>query len=294
MRNRGSAHLCRRAEVTHTVERRSSGLAHSVSPEASYSSPTAARRDGEAPINERILSLVTTLSERVKHLEAKIDDFPSRKRSSVDEPVELRDFQTRPFKQARTSHSSHSEPVQPIPQDDFVIGENQSSPLQNSSDAEAEDAATVLEFLAWGRLKDSNLTAGVRDPASHHDSLAYPEKDALQTSQAWGQSPNSASTGQAAMETLQISQIQEMLPSKTQVVLLFDYHSDWLLFMHCSFHVQTFRKELDMFYQQDNGIIHMTTVGLQWTSLLFAILCGSMTCAKPAQVMKWGFHPGKS
>jgi hypothetical protein len=178
--------------------------------------------------------------------------------------------------------------------DDIANGENESSSVQNSSDAEAEDAATVLEFLAWGRLKDSNLTTGVRDPASNHESTAYPDKDVLQTAQAWGQSPTSASTSQAAMETLQISQIQEMLPSRAQVVLLFDYHSDWLLFMHCSFHVQTFRKELDMFYQQDNGIINMTTVGLQWTSLLFAILCGSMTCAKPAQVMKWGFHPGKS
>lgn len=289
---RGSAHLCRRAEVTHTVERRPSGLAHSVSPRASYSSPTAPRRgDAEAPINERILSLVTTLSERVKHLESKIDDFEPRKRSSVDEPVEYQDFPTRPIKQARMSQSEPVQTIQHIQHDDVIQGENESSSAQNSSDAEAEDAATVLEFLAWGRLKDSNLTTGVRDPTSNHDSAAYPDKDVIQTTQAWGQSPTSMSTGQTAMETLQISQIQEMLPSKAQVMLLFDYHSDWLLFMHCSFHVQTFRKELDMFYQQDNGIINMTTVGLQWTSLLFAILCGSMTCAKPAQVMKWGFLP---
>ena len=277
--------------MTHTIERRHSVLAHPVSPEAVYSSPPAPRgEDAEASINERILSLVTTLSERVKHLEAKLDDLPPRKRSSVDEAVELAEFPTRPSKQARISHS---EPVHAIPHDDLVNGENESSSVQNSSDAEAEDAATVLEFLAWGRLKDSNLTTSVRDPASNHGSVAYPEKDVIQSTQACGQSPTSASTSQTAMETFQISQIQEMLPGKAQVVLLFDYHSDWLLFMHCAYHAQTFRKELEMFYQQDNGIVNMTTKGLQWTSLLFAILCGSMTCAKPAQVMKWGFHPSE-
>jgi len=148
----------------------------------------------------------------------------------------------------------------------------------------------VLEFLAWGRLKDSNLTSGVRDV---NQSMTFPDKDVFQSTQAWHNSPSSIPTSQPAMETLQMSQIQEMLPTKTQVMLLFDYHANWLLFMHCSFHVPTFRRELDQFYQ-DNAIINMTSAGLQWAALLFAILCGSMTCAKPAQIANWGFHHGKS
>jgi hypothetical protein len=136
-------------------------------------------------------------------------------------------------------------------------------------------AATVLEFLAWGRLKDSNLTSGLRDSSAVQDAIPYPDKDIIQTTQAWGLSPSSVSASHMTMETLQISQIQEMLPDKEQVMLLFEYHADWLLFMHCSFHVQTFRRELEQFY-------------------LFAIICGSMTCAKPTQVTRWSFNRGAS
>lgn len=177
--------------MTHTVERRGSGLAHSVSPAASYPSLVTSRRgDGEAPIHERILSLVTTLSERVKHLEAKIDGFePRKRRPSLSEPIEfeeVQDLPTRPFKQVKTSQSGKVQSVESIPNDDINDGEIESSSVQISSDAEAEDAATVLEFLAWGRLKDSKLTSGVRDPASSHESTAYPNQDVIQTTQAWG------------------------------------------------------------------------------------------------------------
>jgi hypothetical protein len=155
-------------------------------------------------------------------------------------------------------------------------------------------AATVLEFLAWGRLKDSNLTSGLRDSSAVQDAIPYPDKDIIQTTQAWGLSPSSVSASHMTMETLQISQIQEMLPDKEQVMLLFEYHADWLLFMHCSFHVQTFRRELEQFYSNDHGIISRTSSGLQWAALLFAIICGSMTCAKPTQVTRWSFNRGAS
>lgn len=243
----------------------------------------------EAPINERILSLVTALSERVKNLEAKLDNTEPAKRVFFD-GQEAEASTHRPLKQQRTSHM---EAIPSGQSEQAVHAEPDNSSIQNSSDAEAEDAATVLEFLAWGRLKDSNLTTGVREPAAIHEPSTYPERDALQSAQTWGQSPTSMSTNQT-MEPLQISQIQEMLPRKTQIFMLFEYHSEWLLFMHCSFHVQTFRRELELFYQQDEGIINMTAVGLQWTSLLFAILCGSMACANPSQVAHWGFHQGMS
>jgi hypothetical protein len=94
------------------------------------------------------------------------------------------------------------------------------------------------------------------------------------------------------MENLQLSQIQDMLPPKEQVFFLFQYHSDWLLFMHCSFHVESFRRELDRFYDEDHGIINITSAGLQWAALLFAIICGSMTCVKQDLVVDWGFQKG--
>lgn len=95
------------------------------------------------------------------------------------------------------------------------------------------------------------------------------------------------------MEPLQqISQIQEMLPTREQAFALVDYHADWILFLHCSFHPPAFKRELNQFYKDTNGYISMTSTGLQWASLLFAIICGTMTCAKPAQVARLGFHQG--
>ena len=152
----------------------------------------------------------------------------------------------------------------------------------------------MLEFLAWGRLKDSNLTSGLRDSSAVRDALSCPDKDIIQTTQTWGPSPSSVSASHMTVETLQISQIQEMLPDKERVMLLFEYHADWLLFIHCSFHAQTFRRELEQFYSNDHGIISRTSSGLQWAALLFAIICGSMTCAKLTQVTRWGFNQGAS
>lgn len=284
--------------MSQSIARNTPGLSSppGVSGSPGFPNPLVSRRaapEVESPINERILELVTTLSERVQRLEAGLDRLEPRKRPATNEAVDDQEgfhstSSVRPVKQARVTEGFSG-----IQSDDAIPPENDGSSGQNSSDAEAEDAATVLEFLAWGRLKDSNLTSGVRDSAGTHDSIAYPDKDIIQTTQAWGTSPSSVSGGHLIMEPLQISQIQEMLPSQAQVILLFEYHANWLLFMHCSFHVQSFRRELDQFYSNDKGVISVTSVGLQWTALLFAIICGSMTCAKSAEVVKWGFHQGQ-
>jgi hypothetical protein len=167
--------------------------------------------------------------------------------------------------------------------------EAETNPGLPEFDAEVEDAVTVLEFLAWGRLKDSNITTGLRDTSG--DSALGSDKDIIQAGQTWGLSPSSVSGGQS-IDTLQISQIQEMLPSKAQAVLLVEYHAEWLLFMHCAFHAQILRRELERFYLNDDGIISMTSSGLQWIALLFAVMYGSMTCARPAQIRDWGFPEG--
>lgn len=234
---------------------------------------------------------MTTLSERVKHLETKLDGVEAGKHFSPSGTVNDVSEPSRPLKRAKTSQPEMSQAILNLRDDELAPAENESNSGQNSSD-EVEEAATVLEFLAWGRLKDSNLTSGLRDPSGGHDAIVYPEKEINQTTQAWGLSPSSVSASHMTMETLQISQIQEMLPERQQVMLLFENHAEWLLFMHCSFHVQTFRGELEQFYANDQGIISRTSSGLQWAALLFAIMCGSMTCAKPTQVSSWGYNRG--
>lgn len=83
-----------------------------------------------------------------------------------------------------------------------------------------------------------------------------------------------------------------MISQHEEAKMMAEFHSRWLLFMHCSFHVQTFSRELERFYDVDSGFINMTSVGLQWASLFFAILCGSMASAQPSNVTEWGFRQG--
>lgn len=266
-----------------------------LSPSASVLRPA----DGDSTINERILNLVTTLSERVKQLESKLDGVQNSKRSAPQQPANAFTDDVipthlehgRPAKRARSllpsipRSSSNGNEV-------YFTADDDSSTGQNGSDAEVEDAATVLEFLAWGRLKDSNLTSGIRDQTVHNPPSCQ-EDDILQNAQAWN-SPKSVPGGSVAVETFQISQIQDMLPTKTHVTFLVGFHADWLLFMHCAFHAPSFLQELRQFYDDDEGMITMTSTGLQWAALLFAVICGSMTCARPAQVSKWGFQEGKT
>ncbi|CZR59277.1 uncharacterized protein PAC_09169 [Phialocephala subalpina] len=292
---RGSAHTCRRAEVGEIIGKQRTR--RSASPGIADMPSSPARRGStlDPPINERLLSLVTTLSDRVQRLEAKIDGAQVSKDLATDEiEIPLNQYDTsstqleRPAKRVRV----HEETVQPSSslQENTPLEEDDSGSGPNASDAEVEDAATVLEFLAWGRLKDSNLTSGVREPPNIHDSAARTDSDVIQGVQAWGTSPSSIPGGSVAMESLHISQIQEFLPAKMQVFELFEYHADFLLFMHCSFHAPTFRKELDQFYDDDHGVISMSSAGLQWSALIFAIMCGSMACVKPHHVRKWGFQ----
>jgi hypothetical protein len=42
----------------------------------------------------------------------------------------------------------------------------------------------------------------------------------------------------------------------------------------------------------DHRDIFQTRIDMK-AALLFAIICGSMTCAKPATVLKWGFRGGQ-
>ncbi len=296
--------MCRRAEVTHTDRNRP---LHSMSPGASDTSLTFLRppRLAETPINEKILSLVTTLSERVKQLEAKLDPPSPRKRASYDgigapsEPSAATSGPSdRPPKRVRVHEiidSSHSSPTARERQ--LHVDDNSAS-SHNGSDAEVEDAATVLEYLAWGRLKDSTLTSGLRNPSITHvpEPPMQPDRDILKSAHSlgsgWNPSPATTSGESMLLESSQISQIQERLPTMAQVYLMFEYCSENLLFQHCGYHTPTMRREIDQFYQDERGIIGLTSPALQWTALLFGVICSSMTCATSKKIMEWGFMKG--
>ena len=154
-----------------------------MSPGHDFQSPLVPRRQhAESPISERILGLIATLSERVKHLETKLDSLETLKRPASDGPVGNDSIaHGRPPKQARITQSDTPRAILSLRDDELAPAENDSNSVQNSSDEEdaAKDAATVLEFLAWGRLKDSNLTSGLRDAPGTHESVTYHERDII-------------------------------------------------------------------------------------------------------------------
>ncbi|RDW62294.1 hypothetical protein BP6252_11727 [Coleophoma cylindrospora] len=297
----GTADLCHRADNANSAENVQSSNLSSPGPFRGLSVPRTGNSAG-APINERILTLVNTLSDRVQNLEASIQRLEPRKRQA-SEDLEVQAAEGQGFRESESSSqltvSRPTKYARTLPIKDVKTAvrreeegiENESSSGQNASDAEVEDAATVLEFLAWGRLKDSSITNDLRDMTGNEDSTPFQDKAPSHNAQNWGHSPSVVSGGgYFPLKASNLSQIQELLPSKTQVILLCEYHANWLLFMHCSFHVTTFSGELDQFYSHDEGIISVTSTGMQWAALLFSIMCGSMTCARPSTVASWGFN----
>jgi hypothetical protein len=137
--------------------------------------------------------------------------------------------------------------------------------------SEIDDAASILEFLAWGRMKNPD----------YHE--ATPAKKAV------GELPGAEfDFADHTMSELQVLQLH--LPSQSQVHQLVEWHTESLLWYHCAFHAPTFRLQLQEFYGVHNGSIESSGVSLQWVALLFSVLTGSMVCANGKMAQTWGFR----
>ncbi|CAI6340530.1 unnamed protein product [Periconia digitata] len=138
-------------------------------------------------------------------------------------------------------------------------------------DSVLQDAASILEFLAWGRRKDPDVhtivSPEVDNHLDHHEDVPDPFSDC------------------SSLPVLQL-----LIPSFTQVKQLVDYHCESLLWYHGSFFAPTFRAQLHLFWTRHNGQITSPGINLQWVALLFSVMAGSLTCAPPAQAQAWGYH----
>ncbi|KAL2829436.1 hypothetical protein BDW59DRAFT_159027 [Aspergillus cavernicola] len=150
--------------------------------------------------------------------------------------------------------------------------------------AEVEDAATILEFLAWGRRKVQAYDDLDRDPnggqgqspgdVALDDSLNHDETSPLRLT----------------VDSSSLTVLQLLLPEPHTLLQIIKYHCDCLLWYHTSFHALVFQKELSDFLHRHNSHIDDANVDLQWVALLFAVLAGSMACAPPAVAHSWGFR----
>ncbi|KAJ5806797.1 hypothetical protein N7474_010389 [Penicillium riverlandense] len=148
--------------------------------------------------------------------------------------------------------------------------------------AEVEDAATILEFLAWGRRKVPDFDGLVGDPNCTP-----------------AQSPGDVSLqgGPADLPQLRFKDdasslplLQLLLPEPPTLLRMVNYHCECLLWYHASFHGRIFQEEVDGFIKKHHGRIDKQDVDLQWAALLFAVLAGSLICAPRSVSTSWGFQ----
>jgi hypothetical protein len=140
---------------------------------------------------------------------------------------------------------------------------------------QGNDAAQVLEFLAWGRRKDQVFHEA---PENESGPRQHTESD------------EGRSHLMNAARTPQLEMLQMLLPSQDVVKTLVDFHSRCLSWYHGCYNSVTFVKELEEFYSVYRGSLHNQPVNLQWMALTFAILTGSITCASDSNLSLWGFN----
>ena len=147
-----------------------------------------------------------------------------------------------------------------------------------SQSVETGDAATVLEFLAWGRKKDADYGT-----SPEHNSgprrLSVRHEDGATTSNI----PCEAS------RDAQLDVLESLLPDKTHIIQLVEYHNTSILWYHGSYSSAMFGSDLDLFMGEYEGNVRHEDLNLQWLGLLFAIMTGSITCAPSSIYRSWGF-----
>jgi hypothetical protein len=179
-------------------------------------------------------------------------------------------------KSARIETAAHNVPTPPIPGDVAAVprpADNEDDAIDGGHDSVAQDAASILEFLAWGRKKDPNLPA-----------VVSPEVDRNDRHDCNDSEPDPFD------DCTSLSVLQLLLPDAFQVHQLVDYHCDALLWYHGSFYAPAFRAQLEVFWSRLGGQLTSPGINLQWVALLFSIMAGSLTCAPPAQAQSWGYR----
>jgi hypothetical protein len=147
---------------------------------------------------------------------------------------------------------------------------------------EVVNAATILEFLAWGKRKEVSY-ATVLPP--HTDSQHQVFDDAAPyASDEFASSPNNSDREDSSLQNLQI-----LLPDQNKVTAMVEYHVNYLLWFHGSFHGPTFRQQLQTFFDCHLSDLVSPDVDMLWVALLFSVLTGAISCGDKMTVLAWGF-----
>ncbi|KAL4790930.1 hypothetical protein BDV19DRAFT_393665 [Aspergillus venezuelensis] len=230
--------------------------------------PTLASADDKTNGN----ALERDISSRIQELQATLQAVREGKPST---PNRNDDTASRPPSPALIRARDSSDLGQTSLTDTFL------NDARSSTDVtEVEDAATILEFLAWGRRKGQCFGTSDTAPAQSPGDVAFGD----------GLNHGENSHLGFSEDSLSLAIIQLLLPEPGTTQQIVRYHCDSLLWYHASFHSLVFQDELREFLHRHGGSIDKSAVNLQWVALLFAVLAGSITCAPPAAAYSWGFR----
>lgn len=244
--NRGEQNACRIAGDTSIT----TANAHDPVANLDILSPVSVREQHES---------IIMLRHRVAELEAELDTQP-------DEPPATTPAET----DAYAASGALSPRVNQI--------------SESSHDMVVEDAASILEFLAWGRRKNPDLNAAITSPEAV---VNAPHSGDVRDTQVQEESPNDESSRFDDLNHTAILQL--LLPDERRGWDLVLWHERYLLWYHCSYYAPSLKKQLENFYDRCHGSIEHPEVNLQWVAFLFAVLTGSITCMPACTAEQWGF-----
>ena len=169
----------------------------------------------------------------------------------------------------------------------------QTSPSGVLVNSEVENAATILEFLAWGRRKDPDYSEIVTKEDSS-SSLRRPPGDVGAANGTRKYSSDEKWLLSGGLKESSLPCLQLLLPNRLQLIQIVDYHRHCLLWYHGSFHSMALAAEVDDFlkHHHNGSVENLGDIDLQWLAMLFSVMCGSMACAPRTVARSWGF--GKS
>jgi hypothetical protein len=199
--------------------------------------------------------------------------------------------------------SSNVEQVQPVPsplgfshpfgpQDDdtgipdpaqLVVSEPEN--ILNNEDPESvvpedNDAATVLEFLAWGRKK----------AAAYGSTMTQASCEILVQDDV---SPTINAVFDCSKQAT-FDLLETLLPDRTKISQLVEYHHTCILWYHNSYSGHIFNSDLDKFLTSNGGNVRHSELDVQWLALLFGVLSGTLACAPSRVRHSWGFGDSES
>ncbi|KIW04213.1 uncharacterized protein PV09_04521 [Verruconis gallopava] len=214
---------------------------------------------------------VNALRSRIFELESELQH---RRLSSEDNRGDSRQQPTPDRVEANANSFAYGQ----TPASERVEEERQQD---DPSDPVIKDAASILEFLAWGRRKNPDYNSVISPEAS---------ADVGPSSRDIGDTQPASSLPSDNDNEAQLAVLQLLLPEKKQVLELVRYHEEKLLWYHCSYFAPTFRNQVNVFYDRFDGSVQSPGLNLQWLALFFAVITGSITCASSQQTATWGFR----